>query len=319
MGFRRWLLPLAFVLGTSSVAYAAPSAKDRTEAATLTAKSRTAARAKNVGEAIDLLRQADTLDPTAARKIELAKLLVSNGKLVEASKILNGIVNDASLGPGEKWAKDAAKKELAGLEARIPWLAVHVTGPTKGTHVEIDGKEVEVDTESPVDPGQHAVSADAEGFDSADTSINVPEGEHKQVTLTLVAAAGSKSVAEKPAETGGTKWPAVVGFVVGAAGIGVGTAFGVLAFDETNKAKSYCKDNVCPNLPEVVDARNVAIANGNVSTAFFVVGGIGVTAGVILALTVGASRPEKAPKDKKEAFHVQPYVGLGQAGFTGTF
>ena len=87
---------------------------------------------------------------------------------------------------------------------------------------------------------------------------------------------------------------------------------------EANKAKSYCKDNVCPNLPEVVDARNVSIANGNVSTVGFVIGGVGVAAGVILALTVGRGSPEK-PKDKKEAFHVQPYVGVGSAGFVGTF
>lgn len=318
MGLRRWLLPLAFVLGTSTVAYAAPSAKDRTDAAALTIKSRNAARAKNLDEAIGLLRQADGLDPTVARKLELAKLLVEAKKLIEASKILNGLVNDSTLGPGDKWAKDAAKKQLATFEARIPWLAVHVIGPTKGVHIEIDGKEVEVDVESPVDPGQRAVSADAEGFDSADTSINVPEGEHKQVTLTLIASAPGKPVVEKQETTGGTKWPAIVSFVVGAAGIGVGTAFGVFAFDEANKAKSYCKDNVCPNLPEVVDARNVSIANGNVSTVGFVIGGVGVAAGVILALTVGRGTPEK-PKDKKEAFHVQPYVGVGSAGLVGTF
>lgn len=317
MGFRRCLLTLAIVLGSTSLAYAGPSPKDKTQAATLTAKARTAGTAKKYDEAIGLLREAIALDPTSQRKLDLAKLLVTQNQLVEASQLLNGIVNDAALPANEKWAKDSAKKQLATFETRIPWLTVHVTGPSKA-RVEVDGHEVEAEQEAPVDPGKHTIGVDADGYESADTSVTVGDGEHKQVTIDLTPSP-TKKEAPKVTSSGGTKWPAIASFVVGAAGIGVGAAFGVMAFDETNKAKAYCDENgVCPNKPEVIDARNTAIANGNVSTVGFVIGGVGVAAGVVLLLTVGASRTEKAP-DKKEAVVVRPYFGLTEAGLVGQF
>jgi len=75
---------------------------------------------------------------------------------------------------------------------------------------------------------------------------------------------------------------------------------------------------VCPNRPEVIDARDVAIANGNVSTVGFVVGGVGVAAGVILALTVGASHTEKAG-EKKDALVIRPYLSPNEIGVVGRF
>lgn len=326
MAIRRFVLTLALVLSASTVALAAPSPQDRNEAAQLTNKSRAAARNKDMAGAIEMMRKADSLDPTVARKIELAKLLENSNKLVEASQILNGIVNDPAPAPGDKWAKDAAKKQLAGFEARIPWLTVQVTGPEKGIRVEIDGKEAEAGTETPVNPGEHNIGADADGYDSADTSISLPEGAHKTVSLTLNPAPGKKPVEEKPekSSSGGPKWPALISAGVGVGGLALGAAFGVLAFDEANKAKSYCKGNVCPNLPEVVDARNVSIANGNVSTAGFVIGGVGLAGAVVLWLTVGMSGGDKdkakeKTEEKKEAIHVLPYVGVGSAGLVGTF
>ena len=297
------------------MAYAAPSPRDKADAAVLTSKARAAGKAKKYDEAVDSLRKAIELDPTAQRKLDLAKVLVPLNKLVEASQILNGIVNDASLPPNEKWAKDTAKKQLATFEGRIPWLTVHVVGTSKA-RIEVDGREVEAETETPVDPGKHAIGVDADGFESADTDVTLADSEHKQVTLTLTP--GTPKEAPKPKTTPGTKWPAIASFVVGAAGIGVGAAFGVLAFDETNKARSYCKDNVCPNRPEVIDARDVAIANGNVSTVGFVIGGVGVAAGVILALTVGASHTEKAG-EKKDALVIRPYLSPTEVGVVGRF
>lgn len=325
MALRRFVVPLALALSVSGVALAAPSAQDRTEAAQLTIKSRNAAQKKNMAEAIELARKADALDPTAARKIELAKMLVDGGKLVEASQILNALVNDPALPPGDKWAKDAAKKQLGTFESRIPWLTVVVNGPTKGAHVKIDGKEAEAGAETPVDPGEHAISADADGYDSADTTITVPEGAHKSVSLTLNVAPNSKPKEEEKPSGPGTgsllaaKWPALAAGGVGVAGIALGAVFGVLAINEADKARSFCKGNVCPNLPEVVDARNVSIANGNVSTAGFIVGGLGLAGGVALWFLIKGDDKGKDQPAKKDALVVQPYVGVGSAGLVGSF
>jgi hypothetical protein len=321
MGLRRWLLPLALVLGTSSIASAAPSARDRADAAVLTNKARIAAKNKHFDEAADLMKKADQLEPTPQRKLDEAKYLVQLGKLVDASQLLNGLVNDSSMGIKDKWAKDAAKKQLAQFESRIPWLQVHVIGPTQGVHVEVDGKEFEPDNESPVDPGPHAIGVEADGYESGERKVTVAEGDHKQVTITLTPTTRTDVPKPKPS-SGGSKWPAIAAFGVGAVGIGVGAAFGVLAFDETAKAKAFCDGNRCPATPDVIDARNVAIANGNVSTVGFVVGGVGVAAGIVLLLTVGSSSKADDGKDKKkeeDAVIVRPYVGVGEAGLVGRF
>lgn len=310
-------MALAFVLGVAGSAEAAPTPKERTEAAVLSNKARAAAKGKRHEEAVDLLRQADQLDPTPQRKLDLARSLIELGKLVEASGLLNGIVNDAS--PGARFTKDAAKKQLTQIEPRIPWLSVHVEGPSTGVHVEVDGQEVQADAESPVDPGPHSVGVDAEGYESGDQRVTLKEGEHKQVTITLAPVVKE---APKPKETGGTKVPAIAAFGVGAVGLGVGAIFGILAFDETAKAKQFCDGNKCPARPEVVAARNTAIANGNVSTVGFAIGGVGLAAGVVLLLTVGASS-DKPADEKKDALTLVPYFGAaegaGEAGVVGRF
>lgn len=312
----RWLLPFVLVLGMAGSADAAPTPRDRTDAAVLTNKARAAARAKRHEEAAEALRKADQLDPTPQRKLDLARSLVELGKLVEASSLLNGVVNDGAAGKG---LKDAAKKQLAQVEPRIPWLSVHVVGPAAGAHVEVDGKEVQAEAEAPVDPGQHAVGADADGYESGDTRVTLAEGEHKQVTITLTPVASVEK--PKPAASG-TKIPAIAAFGVGAVGLGVGAVFGILAFSDADKAKSFCDGNKCPARPEVVNARNSSIANGNVSTVGFVVGGVGVAAGIVLLLTVGSSG-EKAAEPKKDAITLVPYLGAGEgsgeAGVVGRF
>lgn len=313
----RWVLPFALALGLAGSAHAAPTPRERADAAVLTNKARAAARAKRHEEAVESLRKADQLDPTPQRKLDLAKSLVELGKLVEASSLLNGLVNEPSVAAG---FKNAAKKQLAQFESRIPWLLVHVEGPATGAHVEVDGKEVQPDMESPVDPGQHTIGVDADGYEPGDQRVTVNEGQHKQVTITLTPVA--KSEAPKPPPSSGTKVPAIMAFGVGAVGIGVGAVFGVFAFDETNKARQYCDGNKCPAIPEVVTARNTAIANGNVSTVGFVVGGVGLAAGVVLLLTVGSSS-EKPADEKKEAFTILPYFNAGEsageAGVVGRF
>ncbi|MBK8252684.1 MAG: hypothetical protein IPK82_08455 [Polyangiaceae bacterium] len=314
MRFGRTLLAAALAFSLVGSAQAA-TPRERQEAAVLSNKAKAAARAKRHDEAADLLRKAVSLDPTPQRKIDLARSLVELSKLVEASGLLNAVANDPSASKGYR---EAAKKQLAQFESRIPWLSVHVAG-APSAHVEIDGKQVTADVEAPVDPGEHTVGADADGYNSGDQRVRVAEGEHKQVTITLEPIAKAPP---PPPPSGGTKAPAIVAFSVGAVGIGVGAVFGVFAFDETAKAKQYCDGNKCPAIKEVVDARNKAIENGNLSTAAFVIGGVAATTGLILALTLGRSKSEPSDSEKT-AITITPYITAGDkagaAGIVGQF
>jgi hypothetical protein len=72
---------------------------------------------------------------------------------------------------------------------------------------------------------------------------------------------------------------AIAGFSVGALGIGVGTVFGVLSMSKHNQAKSDCSTPNCPTAAGQSEWSD-AYTFGNVATAAFIVGGVGLAAGV---------------------------------------
>jgi len=319
----------SLLLFSSVEAAAGPSAKDKAEAKSLVAEAKTDARQKKYAEAVKALARADELDPSPQTKLDLARALIPMNKLVDASKALNGAV-DTAKGPLGKKVADAAKKLLTEVEPRVPWIQIVVEGPTADqTSTTIDGNEVDAKSEMPFDPGEHVVTADAEGFEHAEKHITLAEGEHEKVKLKLDRSAPTRVSAPEPKEEkggggGGSVLPAALAFGVGAAGIGVGAVFGIMAFNETSKVESSCDGTRCP--PKVRDALDVAKTNGTVSTIGFVVGGVGVATGVVLLLTSGGSAkhaPDGADtaqaKSPLRVSEVRPVVGPGQLGVVGRF
>jgi hypothetical protein len=314
-----WAFAIAGALGAASLpAAAAPSAKEKAEAKALVVEAKTAAKKNEWAAAATALSRADELDPSPQTKLDLARALVQQKKLVGASKAANGAV-DTAKGPGGKKVADAAKKLLSEIEPRVPWVQIEVSGPDASKALTtIDGEEVDARTEIPFDPGDHTVVVEADGFDAAEKKISLAEGEHEKVKIKLERSAGTESApvaAEEKDEGGGSAVPAILAFGIGAAGIGVGAVFGIMAFSETDKVKGQCDGTRCP--PEVQDALDVAKTNGTVSTVGFVVGGIGIASGVVLLLTSSGSK--KTADDGADKVSVRPFFGPGQGGVTGRF
>ena len=296
-----------------------PTLQQRAEARTLASQGRAALKEQRFADAIDPLRRSVELDPNPQIKLDLGRALDGAGKLVEASTVLHEVENTAGQ---DKLTLEAARKLVGEVEARIPWIQVSVKGP-KEAKILIDGKETDASFEVPIDPGEHEVQAEADGFLPAEKKVKLAEGEHLEVELTL----DPEEEEEKPVapatppptssfELPGT--PVLVAFGVGAAGVAVGSLFGILAFTETSSAKERCDGNRCPNDSEVVDARDAALRNGTISTVGFVLGGVGIAAGVTMMLTgIGNPPPPAAPA--AQGLQVRPWVGAGQAGVVGTF
>jgi hypothetical protein len=98
----------------------------------------------------------------------------------------------------------------------------------------------------------------------------------------------------------------VVGLVaggVGVVGLAVGSAFGLSAISKKSAAQQACP-NLCSTQSQV-DAWSDAKAEGNVSTALFVVGGVALAGAVVLWLTAPA--PMSGPGATAQ-------VGLGPRG-----
>ena len=246
-------------------------------------------------------------------KLDLARTLADTGKLVEATELCEAIggMEEANAKP----QKAAASKLAEKLALRVPHLRIEVTGPTDVT-AKIDGEEVQVGQDLKRDPGTHVVKAEAPGYRTATKDVALAEGQKQTVTLALAAEVVMAKSGEEAKHSGGTIWPAGVAFGVGAAGIGLGTVFGILAFKATGDVQAQCKGNVCP--ASETDHLIVAKTDGNVSTAGFVVGGVGLAAGLVLALTVGRGSSDSSEKKDKSA-HVVPMFGPNGVGVAGTF
>lgn len=71
---------------------------------------------------------------------------------------------------------------------------------------------------------------------------------------------------------------------IGVAGVGVGTVFGLLSKSKHDDADQHCDGERCRDQAGV-DLKAEARSKGNLSTAFFIIGGAGLASGVTLWLT----------------------------------
>jgi hypothetical protein len=116
---------------------------------------------------------------------------------------------------------------------------------------------------------------------------------------------------------------AYVALGVGVVGLGVGTIFGLGANSKYAEANDITNDNAnCPpsgpcELPApLFDKREQLGKDGDsaktLSLVGFVVGGVGVAAGVTLFVL-------SSKKEQPAAAKVEPYLGVGHLGVRGSF
>jgi hypothetical protein len=96
---------------------------------------------------------------------------------------------------------------------------------------------------------------------------------------------------------------------VGAAGIIVGAVSGFIALGDKNSLTSACHDDSCPK--SSASTLSGGQTAGNVSTVAFIVGGVGLGAGVALYFIHFG--------DKETAPAASAYVGPGTLGLQGSF
>ena len=103
-------------------------------------------------------------------------------------------------------------------------------------------------------------------------------------------AAATPAGNETAADAGGVgaqKVLAIVAGGIGVVGAGLGTAFGLMALSAKNDAQNACPAQCATH--DGVDKWSDAGSKGNVATAAFIVGGVGLATGAVLWLTAGGS------------------------------
>jgi hypothetical protein len=337
---------LGVVLTCASVSRTAwaqeePSSSDTAAARALGQEGVKLADAGNCQEAVDKLARAEKLFHAPTTLARLGECQVQLGKVVDGTENLNRVVRE-SLAPGAPaafvQAQERAKKVLADAKPKIAKLKIAVAGPSDVTWtVKVDNESVPIanlNTNRPIDPGEHVVEASAPGYKTARAKVVLPEGGSDSVALTLevdpnapkkdvaapvavvtpAPAAATASKPEAPVESR-SRTPAYVALGIGVIGAGVGTAFGLMATSKKSDLDSACgAQKQCG--PDQKDDIDTGKTFGTVSTVAFVVGAVGLVAGAYLFLASGpttktAHAPSKSVGGKTS---VRPFIGVDHVG-----
>jgi hypothetical protein len=291
------LVAVALGLAAAPAMAAEPTAADLETARALMKEGKRLRAAGDFAGAVEKLRAAHQLVPTAVTGYQLAAALADQGQLVEA----RAAALDAVLLPrasDETEASERARTEaraLAGsLEARIPSLHVTVSAPPGvAVSLAIDGSTVPaaaIAVAHRLDPGLHAIAVRGEGAVPREEEVTLAEGETRELAVTLAPASAPPLAAVEPAAPsvgpaadaprGSSRVPVYVSFGAGGFFLIAGGVTGVLAFTELSSAKSHCHGNECS--PAAQGDLSASTTLGTVSTVAFVLGGVAALTGVVL-------------------------------------
>lgn len=319
---------------SSAVAVAQASAADKAAAQTLFDQGRKLLSQGKYAEACKRLEQSQHIDPGIGTLLYLADCYEKSGRTASAWATFREAASEARAA-GESRRAEAGSDRADKLESKLSKLAIKVSPAAQST----PGLQVKRGSETvrpglygepiPVDPGEITVEASAPGYRTWKKQVKVGSPADS-VTVTVpplskavAAKSGSAPAAPPPAPAPPSKPPPkaaprpsppadtgtggstrrTVGLIVGGAGvvgIGIGSFFGIRAFQKNSDARKLCPDNRCTSQDGVTltnDARNAA----TISNIAFGAGAAALATGVVLYLT--------APSAHSTALRLQPSVG----------
>lgn len=345
----KYLLGLALLLAATSLPQPAwaeqqPSAADRTTARRLGNEGVIALKKGEFDTAADRFERANDLVPAPSFLVLLARARAGQGRLVEAYEIYRTIIREG-VQPDKpeafKRALAEAKQEVKSLEPRLAWVTVNVVGARpEQVEVTLNGSVIPsaaLGAQRPADPGALRVEAKAEGYRTAETTVELREGQHlPPLELKMVELPKPppmvEVVREEPIMTADGGEPSFVsqntlGYIalgLAGAGLAVGTVTGIIAIDRRQELEDipcvYEQGDVCyaandpATVSSAVAAKDDLDTFSAAATISFIAGGALAATGVILLLTA----PDEPPASAGEVT-IRPIVGLGSIGAVGTF
>lgn len=315
------LLVVAFAaLVVAAPAAAKPSKKDIVLAKKSAQQAKKHEKKGDWEEAREAWQKSVDLNDTADGRVGLARAESELGHLLLAEEHLNKALEHKKISWG---ARRKAKKLLGQLEKRIPTLQVELPADFAGK-VLVDGEErdpASLTEPLRVDPGEHTVQAEAEGFKPFSESIVLEEGDKKNLTVLLTEQpksdpkplAAQEDKADKGSSTQKTLgW---VSLAVGGVGLAVGTVMGLQARSTRDELDDKCRDNRCTEAER--DLYDEGKSQADIATAGFIVGGVGIGLGAFLLLTADSESP--APEPAADEARIEPVIGPAYLGARGTF
>ena len=292
------------------------------------------------GAACQKFSDSQNLDPAPGTQYNLANCYEKNGQTASAWATFKSAAASYRAHNRAEW-ETKARDRAAAIEPKLSKLTIVVPAESNvpGLEVRRDGQALsgsELGAAIPVDPGEHVVEATATGKKPWKSTAKVAPtpGEQKFTVGPLEAA--PKVATPTPAPTtaptpppttvaalpepppnkgSGQKTAGFVALGIGGAGLVVGGVTGVMAMSKNKTANDACpNDGACAS-QAAVDANSSAKSLATISTVGFIVGGVGLAAGIVLLATAPSSTP------KTGSLHLVPTAGPSGGGLAafGTF
>lgn len=252
-----------------------------------------------VHEACLKFTESERLDAQLGTLLNVAACHETEGRVATAWSEYGELVEQAGK-KGDKKRADYAKGKVAELEKQLPHLQIDV--PAGTSEIKLDGVAfgtAALGTPLPTDPGEHEIAYFAPGKKPGTQKVLVVKGETAKVELpsletvdvtpisksTPIATPIATSPATAPSGGGGVR---TAGFVLGGlglVGLGVGSAFGVMALGSKSNVDNGCVANQCT--PAALGAVDDVRMQGAVSTVGIVAGAACLVAGLTMILVGG--------------------------------
>jgi hypothetical protein len=228
------------------------------------------------------------------------------------------------LSPEAKKAQEAfieeGRRERVVVAEKIGRVTLAVRKAIPGMKVMLDDTSIDAaafDVKLPVDPGSHVVTAEATGFEPYEYRFSIAEKEDATAPVSLTPLIKEERPRPPPGPSTGRQVATWSSFGIGAAGLAVGTIFGVQWLSKTSSLSNSCPNKTCPPgsfTSQQIEADNKDLAKKATASGIgFGVAGAGIIVGTILLLT---SPKAEAPKT---GVAIRPEVGFGSLGVSGSF
>ena len=270
MRFASTMFGVVLLCGTNALAApesATPSASDKAAAETLFVEARKLLDAGKVAEACPKLAASQKLDPALGTLLNLARCYRETGRTASAwASFLEAAQVAKSSGQAER--ERAARNEAAALESKLTRLTVMVAPEPADVDVVVKRDATALPAgawgvATPIDPGEHVVSATAAGKKTWQQRVTIEGG--KDLTLSVPVLEDLPLQSDKPEASGsGSQESKTHGMVdvkaerdprpplatwvlggVGVAGLAVATVWGFQAMSKNSDVEQACPQGGC--------------------------------------------------------------------------
>jgi hypothetical protein len=301
------------------------SAQAQTTAETLFDEGRELMAKGDYARACPKLAESQRLDPGGGTILNLALCHEAQGKKATAWAEFKDAIAYA-IRDGRQNRERMAREHVAKLEPTLNRISVKPAADARvpGLEIRVDGVaigEAAWESPTPIDPGEHVVSAVAPGYREWTTTIKVddkvdllpiaiPRLEEKPPEPVVTGPGTTIAPLPAPKMSGARRGVIFAGYGIGVAGVAIGAIFGVLTVSKRSSSDRTCATDTTCDAQGVIN-NNAAIFDSWVSTAAFGVGLAGAAVGTFALLTAPS-----AASPRQTGFRFVPQVAPGSAGLT---